>query len=223
MRSAPAFIPFATSVFAASVLAASMLASCASAPPAPSAESARPASEARTFTSVIDGSPAPEFTLERALEPGTISLADLEGKPTVLIFGSCTCPPFVESLLNLNAIHRDYGDRVNFLLVYIREAHPTDGGGATIPNNRFKVASPRTLDERKELARQLDRAARIRMPIVVDGMDDRMIELYRPWPNRIVVIDPRGVAVDSLPAGPRATTNGAVRLRSVLNQVLRNG
>jgi len=211
------------SLLLASAPAAILLVSCAGARPvpAPTDEASRPPSEARTFEAVVAGSPAPDFRLERALEDGSVALSDLRGKPTVLLFGSLTCPSFVQSLQNLNAIHRDYQDRVNFLPVYIREAHPIDG--AAHADNPYKAASPRTSEERKALARRLDRVARVRMPIVVDGPDDRMIELYRPWPNRIVVIDPRGFAVDALPAAPKATTNGAVRLRSVLNQVLRNG
>lgn len=201
-----------------------LLAGCAGGPPtavtaAPSIPSVP--STPTVVTSVIEGSPAPEFTLANALRPGETSLRDLRGKPTVLIFGSCTCPPFVQSFRELNAIHHDYKDRVNFLLVYIREAHPTDGDA--LPDNRFKAASPRTLDERKELARRLDRVARIEMPIVVDGMDDRMLELYKPWPNRVIILDPRGVAVDAVPAAPRATANAPLRLRSYLDQVLRNG
>src|SRR5262249_39835496 len=41
------------------------------------------------------GDAAPEFTLKNLEGAKTVKLADLKGKPTVLVFGSCTCPPFV--------------------------------------------------------------------------------------------------------------------------------
>jgi len=170
---------------------------------------------------VIDGSPAPDFELESLAGDARISVKSLAGKPSVLIFGSSTSPSFVESLSALDVLYGEYKDRVNFVLVYIREAHPSDG--AALPNNRFKIATPRTMDDRRDAARQLWRAARVRMPIAIDGIDDAMIKSYRPWPTRIVVLDPRGVAVDSPQAAPRATLDGVLRLRSIIGQALKNG
>ena len=211
---------------------------CATTPPAPAPSAREVTAEApaeatteattseqaaapKVFTAVMDGSPAPEFDLETLAGDRRITVKSLSGKPTVLLFGSATCPPFVESLDQLNTLYLEYQDRVNFVLVYIREAHPTDGPAD--PKNRFKIATPRTMEERKDAAKQLRRVTRVQIPIALDGMDDAMIDAYRPWPSRIVVLDPRGVAVDALPAGPRATLNGALRLRSIIAQVLRNG
>lgn len=202
---------------------------CAATPAtkAPAAEERAPAAAieappaAQAFTSVIEGTLAPDFELESLSGGEPISLKSLAGKPTVLLFGSCTSPSFVESLDLFGAYHREYKDRVNFVLVYIREAHPLDGDA--LPNNRFKVPAHRTTEERRQAAMQLRRAARVQMPIALDGMNDGMIDSYRAFPTRIVVLDPRGVAADALPAGPRAAMQGAQRLRSIINQVLRNG
>jgi len=185
------------------------------------AEPVEPMTAAKTFTSVIEGSVAPDFALAPLAGGGPITPKSLNGRPSVLLFGSCTSPAFVESFEQMNLLHRDFEDRVNFVVVYIREAHPLDGDA--IPDNRFKVSTPRTIDDRMDAALQLKRAARIRMPIAIDGLDDAMIEPYRAWPSRIVILDPRGVAVYAPAASPDATRHGARRLRSVLNRVLRNG
>ena len=37
-----------------------------------------------------EGSPAPDFTLQDMAGKKTVKLAELKGKPVVLIFGSCT-------------------------------------------------------------------------------------------------------------------------------------
>src|SRR5262245_18083161 len=86
------------------------------------------------------GKPAPPFTLQwlkqtpsasRDAEknpssaPKTISLAELHAKkPTVLVFGSMTCPPFKGQLEAVDTVYADFSDRAEFLFIYIREAHP---------------------------------------------------------------------------------------------------
>ena len=42
-----------------------------------------------------DGDAAPDFTLHDVTGTQPVTLSKLRGKPVVLIFGSCTCPPFV--------------------------------------------------------------------------------------------------------------------------------
>src|ERR1041384_1229 len=44
-----------------------------------------------------DGDVAPDFSLQDIEGKKTVRLSELKGKPVVLIFGSCTCPPFVAS------------------------------------------------------------------------------------------------------------------------------
>src|SRR5437764_521813 len=69
-----------------------------------------------------DGDLAPDFTLQELEGKRTVKLSDLRGKPAVLIFGSCTCPPFVSSTKQTGWLYENYKDRVQFYLIYIREA-----------------------------------------------------------------------------------------------------
>ena len=88
---------------------------------------------------LTDGELAPDFTLLDGDHKNEVTLSKLRGKPVVLVFGSCTCPPFVASTQAAEKLHEQYHDRVHFYLVYIREAHPIDG--RAIANNQFRKAA----------------------------------------------------------------------------------
>ena len=49
------------------------------------------------------------------------------GRPLVVNFGSCTWPEFMADLQKFSRICRVFQQDVDFLLLYIEEAHPTDG------------------------------------------------------------------------------------------------
>mgnify|MGYP001793794578 CR=1 FL=1 len=48
-------------------------------------------------------------------------------RPLVLNFGSASCPIFVERLKEFSQMAYEYRHVADFLIVYIAEAHPTDG------------------------------------------------------------------------------------------------
>ena len=50
-----------------------------------------------------------------------------ESRPLVVNFGSCTCPVFMERLRQFSDIMAEFSDVADFLVIYISEAHPTDG------------------------------------------------------------------------------------------------
>src|ERR1700749_856694 len=70
------------------------------------------------------GDEAPDFQ-GRTVDGDKIRLSDFEGeKNVVLTFGSVTCPFTAASIRGLNNLYEDFGDEVEFLFVYVREAHP---------------------------------------------------------------------------------------------------
>ncbi len=164
------------------------------------------------------GAEAPDFTLSDVDGKNPITLSKLRGKPTVLVFGSCTCPPFVASTKAIEKLFKEYSDRVNFVTVYQREAHPTDG--RQIPGNQFQVASPKTMAERCEIAKAFDEKIEVSMPLVVDTIDDATGKLYSPWPNRMYIIDAVGVIIDAGEAGAQGTTKSAKAAPAVLDRLL---
>ena len=50
-----------------------------------------------------------------------------QGRPLVVNFGSSSWRPFVAKLHDFGEIVRDFSDVADFVIVYIEEAHPSDG------------------------------------------------------------------------------------------------
>ena len=84
-------------------------------------------------------------------------------------------------------------DRVEFIVVYIREAHPEEGW--VITSNREEdiiVNDPTSNHERLEVAAACALRLKIRMPVVVDDIDDRIASAYGALPDRLYLIDQDG-------------------------------
>ena len=82
-----------------------------------------------------------------------------------------------------------YGEQVAFVVVYIREAHPEEGWVVT-PNRDLgiRVSQPTTDAEREEAATSCALGLRIRMPVVIDPVDDRVARAYGALPDRLYLI-----------------------------------
>ena len=96
-----------------------------------------------------------------------------------------------------------YGDRVSFLVVYIREAHPEDGWVVTMNRTQGIAFDDPTDDEQRlEAAESCAIGLKIRMPVVVDGIDDQIARAYGALPDRLYLIGRGGqVAFQGAP-GP---------------------
>jgi len=82
-----------------------------------------------------------------------------------------------------------FRDRVDFVVVYIREAHPEDGWVVT-PNRDAGIAfhDPTHDAERTEVAATCAIGLKIRMPVVVDRIDDRIARAYGALPDRLYLV-----------------------------------
>lgn len=100
-------------------------------------------------------------------------------------------------------MYEAYGDRAEFFVVYIREAHPSDSW--QLPSNLrdgVVFTSPTSEDERADVAKQCVRKLGIKFPALVDRFDDATDEVYMGWPDRLYVVDRDGrIAYKSRP-GP---------------------
>lgn len=45
-------------------------------------------------------------------------------KPVLVIFGSMACPMTASAAPSVQELHDEFGDRVQFIMLYVREAHP---------------------------------------------------------------------------------------------------
>ena len=83
-----------------------------------------------------------------------------------------------------------YGEQVEFLVVYLREAHALDspsplGGADGMPI----VEDPVTLAERQAVAQVcMTKLALEPIPAVVDEIDDRVAQAYDALPDRLYLV-----------------------------------
>ncbi len=86
-----------------------------------------------------------------------------------------------------------YRNRANFRVVYIREAHPTDGWQVET-NIKFGIffAEPQNLTERTEMAETCSRGLDLTIPTLIDSMDNAAEQTFQSWPERLFVLSATG-------------------------------
>ncbi|MBM3786172.1 MAG: deiodinase [Acidobacteria bacterium] len=96
-----------------------------------------------------------------------------------------------------------YAGSVEFLLVYVREAHPTDGWQA--PRNEKEnvlLESAKSYDQKDDHAASCVRNLGIEFTTLVDGMDNAAERAYTAWPDRYYIVDIDGKIVEKGSPGP---------------------
>ena len=86
-----------------------------------------------------------------------------------------------------------HAGRVAFFVVYIKEAHPEDGW--VLASNReqqIAVTDPASPGERAQVAGACAVRLHIRMPVLIDGIDNETARRYGGWPDRLYLIGKDG-------------------------------
>ena len=161
----------------------------------------------RTPDALATGDVAPDFTLPYVGQAGSVTLSDLyREKPVVLIFGSISCPPFRAQIQQVDSSFKAFGEKVSFLMVYIREAHPDskimvkqhDGVESLQEFIQTDDAELRT-QHAKTCATTLE----LSFPTAMDQVDNKVSHAYAGWPIRIVTIGTDGKVIDPGEKGPQ--------------------
>lgn len=101
--------------------------------------------------------------------------------------------------MSLSDLYAKYHESVEFLVIYIREAHPLDGWslGTGIPGFILSISGskaardiydPQTMEERRAVAGQCEDALRYGIHTLVDEMDDSVNKAYAAWPTRLYLV-----------------------------------
>lgn len=152
------------------------------------------------------GERAPDFKCVALDSDETIRLSDYAGRKNVLlIFGSATCPMTAGSIHGINELYDEFrGDEIEFLFVYVREAHPGE-----------KISSHHSMRDKIRAARVLRDEEEIKMPILVDDVRGSIHRKYGKMPNPAFLIDKAGrVAFRCLCTQPG-------KLRETIEQLLK--
>jgi peroxiredoxin len=122
------------------------------------------------------------FDLETT-DGGRLRSADLKitGQPVLLVFGSTTCPVTESAADGLKQLYATYGNKVRFVMVKVREAHP----GKTI-------VQPQTIEEKRRHAVDLKNHHNLPFEVAVDDIDGTFHRSLGSRPNSAYVIDPSG-------------------------------
>lgn len=137
--------------------------------------------------SKMDGGPepgerAPDFE-GRSLDGHKVKLSDFHGQNNVVLtFGSATCPFTAASIEGMNELRDDYeGDDVEFLFVYVREAHPGD-----------RLPVHEQIEDKAEAAEFFRDEEDVEMTILVDNLKGTIHRKYGSLPNPTFVVDKSG-------------------------------
>jgi thiol-disulfide isomerase/thioredoxin len=127
------------------------------------------------------GDRVPDFDLP-TVGGGRFRSSDLaETGPALMIFGSSTCPVTDNAAPGLKELYLRYGDRVRFVMVNVREAHP----GKAFPQ-------PKTLDAKIAHAKQLRDLHGFEFEVAVDDVNGTLHRALSPKPNSAYVLGSDG-------------------------------
>ncbi len=130
------------------------------------------------------GEPFPEFKLETT-DGSVISKQDfINRKPLLLIFGSLTCPMTSSAMPNIKQLHKRFGDKVEFVLMYVREAHP----GERVPQSE-------NITSKREHARQLKQLYDVDLTVATDDIDGSLHRALDPKPNAVFLMSIEGIVL----------------------------
>lgn len=92
-----------------------------------------------------------------------------------------------------------------------------------MPGNKFQLTDPKTLEERRKVAKEFADRLKVSIPVLVDTVDDRVGKAYAGWPDRVYVIDAEGkVRLKGAP-GPLGFVPAVKGAPTVLDELLANG
>lgn len=106
-------------------------------------------------------------------------------RPLILNFGSCTWPPFMARLKAFQEVVRENADIADSLVVYIEEAHPSDGWMST--DAPYQIPKHRCLEDRLNAAQLMH----LEVPgclVVVDSMENSSNAAYGAYFDRLYIL-----------------------------------
>ncbi len=89
----------------------------------------------------------------------------------------------------MEEVYSRYGKQVEFFLVYVREAHPSDGWqvDSNLENNII-FRQHQSFEEREQVANTCSLDLNMTIPILIEGMDNTIDEAYGAAPERLYVV-----------------------------------
>ena len=103
------------------------------------------------------------------------------GKPVLFVFGSMTCPMTASSAPSVQELYEEFGERVDFVMMYVREAHPGEN-----------YAQAESMDDKIESARALQQFFGIDWTVAADTLHGNLHRALDPKPNAAYLVSSDG-------------------------------
>ena len=151
---------------------------------------------------------AHDFTLPEVRTDVPYHLAAHKGKVRAFMFGSISNPPARAQLPFWDKLLEKYDTaQVELFVVYGKELHPGD------KKNYSAYPVPATMNQKLAYAR--DFAKLTKLPVLVDGLDNKVLDAYGRVPNGAYVIDADGNLIF------RGTWADSRKIEQILDTVLK--
>ena len=103
----------------------------------------------------------------------------------------------------MTEIYRRYREDVEFFVVYVQEAHPTDGWQVdSNVEEGVLFRQHQSYDERESAAQSCSIDLHIGLPVIIEKMDNAVDEAYGAAPERLYLVDADGRVAYHGGAGP---------------------
>ncbi len=123
----------------------------------------------------------PDFELITT-EGARLTNDDIFGdRPVIFVFGSMTCPMTASAAPSVQELYDEFGERVKFIMMYVREAHPGE---------HFSQVT--TIEEKLVHARALKEFYDIQWTVAADSVDGNLHRALDPKPNSAFLMDRDG-------------------------------
>ena len=127
------------------------------------------------------GDPFPLFELFTTSNERLTNRDVFGNRPVLLIFGSMTCPMTASAAPSVQQLYDTFGDRVDFIMIYVREAHPGE-----------HFAQSESMQEKLEYAKALKEFYNIHWTVAADNIDGDLHRALDSKPNTAYLMDSEG-------------------------------
>jgi hypothetical protein len=111
--------------------------------------------------------------------------------------------PTALRLGRMEEVYSRFGDQVEFFLIYVREAHPSDGWQVdSNVEDDIIFKQHQTFEDRQQVATTCTLGLNITIPTLIEEMDNVIDEAYGAAPVRLYVIGTDGKVAYHGGAGP---------------------
>ena len=103
----------------------------------------------------------------------------------------------------MEELYQQFKDVAEFRMVYIREAHPTDGRRPSRQETRNEITQPVEHVERCKVAELMVKEGKLNIPCIIDTMDNKVDTAYSAKPDRAFLVGVDGKLAVAGGRGPR--------------------